>query len=80
MTDKNTYNADKDVRDFMQWVVKHAATLPISLNFKSTWAVPGGLRRQVTGLPGALANYVWKSEGTIHGNWAETGNAAGAIS
>lgn len=72
MIDKHTYNADEDVRDFTHWVSEHAAKLPISLHFRSSGAVPGGLHREVAGLPGALANYVWKSKRSARGDWAET--------
>lgn len=72
MINKQMYNANEGGQAFAQWVAEHAATLPIKLNFKSTRFVPGGLQKQVTGLPEALANYVWMSEGTTHGNWSET--------
>lgn len=72
MTDKQAYSADLDVQAFTHWIAEHAHQLLIKLNFKPTRFVPGGLRREVTGLREAVAAYVWKSEGTESGNWAET--------
>lgn len=70
--DQHAYYADEDVRDFTQWVSVHAATLPIRLSLRSSRSVPGGLRKELTGLPETLANYVWKSKRSVRGDWAET--------
>jgi hypothetical protein len=72
MTDKQAYSSDRDVQAFTHWIAEHALQLPIKLNFKSTRFVLGGLRKDVIGLPEAVANYAWKSKGTEFGNWAET--------
>lgn len=72
MTDQHAFDKNPHVCAFTKWATQHLSVLPISFNFAASWAVPGGLREDVLGLPGALAKYTWKSEGTNSGNWTET--------
>lgn len=71
MTDQHAFNENPHVCAFTKWATQHLSVLPISFNFAASWAVPGGLREEVLGLPAALNRYTWKSEGTNSGNWTE---------
>jgi hypothetical protein len=72
LMNRNTFRSSPEVSSFTHWLTNRHRTLSIELAIKSTRFVPGGIRKELTGLDALISCYRWRASGTETGDWEET--------
>lgn len=67
------------VDDFTTWLARNCDNLIIDLDIKRSRFVPQGTQMRLVGMNAVLPHYVWRSEGSLAGQWPETKQHLGEL-
>lgn len=67
-----TFFKDKDVADFVGWLVQLAPEIKVTLNIANSKFVPGGIRQNCVGLQSVVDAYKWRSVPSVGCDWEST--------